>query len=94
MKSLGDIYKIRKCDVENYLGKKWKNSNCPMCGEFKWGLFTPSYENDDSEKMTYTIDQNYLCDNGVRYFNPTVLITCKNCGNTLYINLKLSGLLD
>lgn len=91
MKSLGDIYKIRKCDLDNYLSKKWKNHNCPMCDTLDWVSFYPKYEKSD-EKFMHVINQYYLCNDGIKRFSPTVPLMCKNCGYTIYISLVVTDL--
>lgn len=68
----------------NHLNAKWAGRNCPMCGGGPWEV----------QPLIFQVSAY------VPYIQPNLPalplcpVTCKNCGNTLFINAKSAGLVS
>lgn len=68
------------------INSKWKNKNCPMCGENNWnidkGMVSPM---KISEKGGIELGGQIM---------PLAAVTCMNCGNVLFVNPIVIGALE
>jgi RNase P subunit RPR2 len=66
-----------------WLAEHWKSRECPVCKENDWGM-APTFAH---------IPMSFLGRySAVRSF-PCVVLTCRNCGNTLFFNAVAMKLL-
>lgn len=72
-------YVIRK------LNEKTRTPDCALCGKNTWTVFP-----ELAELRTYA--KGALIAGGAIY--PTVVVSCKNCGNMHLLNALLLGIMD
>ena len=75
---------IDKAKLDLFL-KSLKNYTCPLCGTAQWIIndkifFLPEYHEDGF----YVGGPSY----------PVIPLSCRKCGNTLFINAIISGLFE
>lgn len=75
---------ISKEKLDNYI-KKQHTPICSFCGNNTWNISSKIFE-------LLEFNANGLQLGGSVY--PVVPITCNNCGNTLFINALVAGLLE
>ncbi len=75
---------ISKEKLDNYI-KNQHTPICSFCGNNTWNISSKIFE-------LLEFDANGLQLGGPVY--PVVPITCNNCGNTLFINALVAGLLE
>lgn len=70
--------------IEQFLRKK-NIPVCQLCGHNEWTISSKIFQ-------LLEFDTNGLILGGATY--PVVPITCNHCGNTLFINAIVAGLID
>ncbi len=90
------IHKIKKrngymlnINIKNAISQinsKWSNAACPMCGHKTWSA------SDDIYSPT-VIGQNGGLNIG-KGLLPLLPVICTNCGNTIFVNIKVLGCID
>lgn len=71
-------------DLINQLNNKWRNKNCPMCGQSSLIVDHKVYEVrefNNGSLISTAKDISII---------PIVPITCKECGYTMFINAILT----
>jgi len=72
--------------INNFLEKKWKPPhNCSICHNNSWHISKELFE----LRPFYGGGLKKLSPSGVA---PLIVITCANCGNTIFINALIAGL--
>lgn len=70
------------------LNEKWKGINCPYCQSTEWTA-------DTSIVTPMEIGENKEIKLGGRFkFQPLIPVSCRNCGNTVFVNALILGCLD
>ena len=87
---LKDLFLRRKINVTEYMNYKWRegdNYKCPLCDCKTWviGDLIFGLHEDQSQRGGFI-------SGGGNQILPIIPITCKNCGNTIFINAKISGI--
>lgn len=80
--------KVGTDKVIKYLQKKWRGSGCPMCGGNQWNVPEKIFE------LREFNDGNLMIGGPNGAVLPVIPITCRNCGNTVFINALFAGLLE
>lgn len=78
-----------KINEEKLLGKlneKWSGINCPYCQMAEWTV-------DTSIVTPIEVGEKKEMKLGGR-FQPLITVSCRNCGNTVFLNGLLLGCLD
>lgn len=65
-----------------HLNSKWKNHKCRQCDANSWAI-------DGVVQLSLSNSPGALVIGGANL--PTAALTCRNCGNTLLVNLVISG---
>ena len=68
------------------LNEKWKGVNCPYCQSEKWTV-------DTSIVTPIEVGEKKEMKLGGK-FQPLIPVSCRNCGNTVFINGLILGCLD
>lgn len=68
------------------LNEKWKGVNCPYCQSAEWTV-------DTSIVTPIEVGEKKEMKLGGR-FQPLITVSCRNCGNTVFINGLILGCLD
>jgi len=76
--------RVEKSRLDEYL-KKIHGTTCPLCGNMHWEI-------TDTVFQAIEFDRKGILINGSSY--PVVPLTCKNCGNTYFINALVAKLID
>lgn len=70
--------KLNKDKLINSINQKWLTKNCPMCGKNNWNI-------DDDMMTMISVGKDHSIQIGNKII-PVVTITCKECGNTIFVN--------
>ena len=76
--------RVEKERLDAYL-KKIHGTTCPLCGNRHWDI-------TDTVFQAIEFDHKGILINGSSF--PMVPLTCRNCGNTYFINALISKLID
>lgn len=79
--------KINGQELINYLNDKWHGARCPLCGEGNWSVTDKVFE------LREFNDGNFVLGGPNSAITPVIPVTCANCGNTVFINALVTGLL-
>lgn len=71
----------------NFLNEKWHGAQCTMCGSNDWSVTDKVFE------LREFNDGNLVIGGPNSSIVPLIPITCKNCGNTVFVNPMVIGLL-
>ncbi|MCI8980557.1 MAG: hypothetical protein HFE52_07830 [Clostridia bacterium] len=63
------------------LNRKWKGIGCPYCNQSQWSI-----EHDLATTVGVSNEGGIMIGGGVY---PFVLVTCNNCGHTVFVNAKV-----
>ena len=80
------LKRMLKLNMEEFIAQlnaKWKIGVCPMCGKKEWNVVPDIHTLlgvDEEGNMTY----------GGKFI-PLVAVVCKNCGNTVFVNPIVTG---
>jgi len=70
--------------IVEYLQLKWGESReCPMCGNRSWEVSLKTFELREFHEGNMIL--------GVGPIMPVIPVTCKNCGNTIFLNAIQAG---
>lgn len=72
------IMKVNKEKLLKTINAKWLTKKCPMCGNNNWTI-------DDDMMTMVCIGKDKSLQLGGKMV-PVVTITCKECGNTIFVN--------
>lgn len=75
---------VKEEKLQEYI-KQIKVPACQLCGNNQWGL-------SDQIFQLLEFDPNGASIGGSAF--PVAAITCKHCGNTLFVNAIVAGLVD
>ncbi len=75
-------------EIIEFLNKKWKNKNCPMCGNKEWNI-----NGDTIYELREFKDGDLVLGAGTAIM-PVIPVTCSNCGNTIFISPLATGLME
>jgi len=77
--------KQQREEVLRYLGEKWKKpSQCPVCQHTDWGITETTFEIREFLGGSISV--------GGGSITPIIVVTCDNCGNTLFFNAISLGI--
>lgn len=76
--------KIDKDRLDNYL-KKVYGSPCPLCRTNSWHIMDEVFQAIEFDYRGLIVGGSAL---------PIVPLTCRNCGNTYFINALVANLID
>lgn len=80
-----EMSKSQKDRLLKFLGEKWGDKPCPMCGHIGWQLHDCVYEVKDFAGIgVFTVGQ----------VAPVALVSCTDCGNTVMINAIAAKVVD
>ena len=82
---------MSKIDTEKlikFIDSKWHASVCPMCGVRAWGVSEKVFE------LREFNEGNLVIGGPNSVISPVIPVTCRNCGNTVFINALSTGLLE
>ena len=79
--------KINGQELINYLNDKWHGVRCPLCGAGNWSVTDKVFE------LREFNDGNFVLGGPNGAITPVIPVTCANCGNTVFINALVTGLL-
>ena len=68
------------------LSTKWNTKCCPMCGCNSWSVANKIFE------LREFNDGNFII-GGHTSIHPVIPIVCDNCGNTIFINPLVAGVI-
>lgn len=71
-------------ELINHINDKWINKTCPYCGGVDWTV---------SEKIFELREFNNGSLNIGGIVTPVIPVVCNKCGNTVLINMIITGLL-
>lgn len=71
-----------------FIDDKWRNSACPMCGKRAWGVSEKVFE------LREFNEGNLIIGGPDSAVSPVIPVTCRNCGNTVFINALSTRLLE
>lgn len=77
--------KIDYSKVINFIQTKWHNKMCPMCQNSNWSVSDQVFEMREFNGGNLVIS-------GDSSIIPVIPITCSNCGNIIFVNAILAGL--
>ncbi len=78
--------KINEEKLLRKLNEKWKVTNCPYCQSAEWTV-------DTSIVTPIEVGEKKEMKLGGK-FQPLIPVSCRNCGNTVFVNGLLLGCLD
>lgn len=78
--------KINEEKLLRKLNEKWKGINCPYCQFAEWTV-------DTSIVTPIEVGEKKEMKLGGK-FQPLITVSCRNCGNTVFVNGLLLGCLD
>jgi len=80
------LTKEQRDNIDSFIKKKWKPPPiCPICHENSWTISPELFE----LRAFYGGGMVIGNKSGIV---PLILITCANCGNTIFINALIAGL--
>lgn len=82
-----DMLKPTNKDITDFLNERWGNVKCPVCGNTDWTIMEGVYEL--RELNLYAPGVKKPNDN----ITPLIPVTCNHCGNTLFLNAYIVGLI-
>ena len=65
-----------------FLGEKWGNRACPMCGKGPWSVQDRIFQLSEFHQGSLVVGGPLI---------PIIPVTCGNCGHTVLVNAILSG---
>lgn len=74
-------------EIVDFINSKWTNRICPMCGCREWSATEKVFE------LREFNDGNIVLGGPNNAITPVIPVTCKDCGNTVFINALTTGLL-
>lgn len=74
-------------EIINFLNERWAGASCPLCGCKEWNATEKIFE------LREFNDGNLVLGGPNNAITPVIPVTCKNCGNTIFINALTTGLL-
>lgn len=74
-------------EIIDFLSDKWHAAVCPMCGGREWNATDKIFE------LREFNEGNAVIGGAKSAVFPIIPVTCKNCGNTVFINALTTGLL-
>lgn len=81
---------MKKADGEQmikFLNERWQGARCPLCGNSGWNITDKYFE------LREFNDGNLVIGGPNNAIIPVIPVTCKHCGNTVFINALTTGLL-
>lgn len=78
--------KVNNENLINKLNEKWQGINCPYCQTSTWTV-------DPTIVTPIEVDENKGMKIGGR-FQPLIPVSCRNCGNTVFVNGLILGCID
>lgn len=75
--------KYNKQKFVDFLNQKWNGHDCPVCGGGPWNVSDDIFEIRDYNNGNLVIGGGPII--------PVIPVTCMNCGNTIFINAILAG---
>lgn len=78
--------KLSHDEIAKFLDDKWQNKICNMCGNNKWIILTKIFEIQECENHDNEIEDKDII--------PIIPIICSNCGNTIFINPIVLGIMS
>lgn len=73
-------FKYNEDKTLSFLNEKWINKACPYCGHNEWSLGSRMY-------TPVELCDDYAMRLQVTHVLPLTVVTCLNCGNTVFVNL-------
>lgn len=73
-----NVMVLNKEKLIDIINQKWVTKNCPMCGKNNWNI-------DDDIMSMISVGKNHSIQIGNKII-PVVTVTCKECGNTIFVN--------
>ena len=73
-------------EIIDFLTKTWNNKNCFICGGNEWSVNDKVYELRE-------FNEGNLVLGGRASITPVIPVVCEKCGNTVFINALITGLL-
>lgn len=73
-------------EIINFLNDKWRGAVCPLCKGREWNVSGEIFELREFNNGDLVIG-------GKSKIFPVIPVTCKNCGNTVFISALSTGLL-
>lgn len=73
-------------EIIDFLNEKWHGTTCPLCGGREWTVSEEIFELREFNDGNMVIGGNSK-------ILPVIPVTCKNCGNTVFISAISTGLL-
>ena len=70
--------KLNKNKLIDTINQKWVTKNCPLCGNNNWNI-------DDDMMTMIGVGKDRSIQLGGKII-PVVAITCRECGNTIFVN--------
>ena len=80
------MQKIDGQELIDYLNDKWHGARCPLCGEGVWNVTDKIFELREFNDGNFVLGPNSA-------ITPVIPVTCSNCGNTVFVNALIAGLL-
>ena len=72
--------------VISHLRTKWGARPCPMCGAQNWNVSDTVFELRQFHGGNLVLGQGPII--------PIIPVTCVNCGNTIFINGIITGIIE
>lgn len=71
-----------------FLKDKWQDAHCPLCGMNHWNVTGKYFKliEFDAKRSIFNMSGSDII--------PVVPVTCSNCGNTVFVNAIVAGLVD
>lgn len=82
-----DMKKVQSQQIIDFLNEKWSGARCPLCGNSGWNITDKCFE------LREFNDGNLILGGPNSSVLPVIPVTCKNCGNTVFVNALMTGLL-
>lgn len=79
--------KVSGEQIISFLNEKWSGARCPLCGNAGWSVMDKCFE------LREFNDGNIVIGGANNSIIPVIPVTCKKCGNTVFINALVTGLL-
>ena len=79
--------KIDTQEIIDFIHDRWRNSLCPMCGGDEWSISDKVFE------LREFNEGNIVLGGPNSAITPVIPVTCRNCGNTVFINALVAELL-
>jgi hypothetical protein len=70
--------------VAQFVDSKWRSSKCTLCGVNKWAIHGYVQVVLGPDHKTINLGGQVL---------PSAAFVCKNCGNTVLVNLLMAGVI-